>query len=111
MTTELINYLNREVGKLVNLYNQHHDEDKLIWDLGVFLLKLSNTKYYNKYDNRYQLENIMNILCDKTLPIMVRINLAFGAYISWEQLLLGVPRGEKRNLEGCEIYNSKRCKY
>jgi len=86
MTTELINYLNREVGKLVNLYNQHHDEDKLIWDLGVFLLKLSNT-------------------------IMVRINLAFGAYISWEQLLLGVSRGEKRNLEGCEIYNSKRCKY
>jgi hypothetical protein len=86
MTTELINYLNREVGKLVNLYNQHHDEDKLIWDLGVFLLKLSNT-------------------------IMVRINLAFGAYISWEQLLLGIPRGEKRDLEGCEIYNNKRRKY
>jgi len=111
MTTELINYLNNEVGKLVNLYNQHHDEDKLIWDLGVFLLKLSNTKYYDSFNNRYQIQNMMYILCDKTLPIMVRINLSFGAYISWEQLLLGVPRGEKRDLEGCEIYNSKRRKY
>jgi len=108
-TKELINYLNNLINTALASYNQHQHEDTLIRDLCLVGLNLYNTKYFNKYDNLNQPDNIVRILCDKSLPIMVRINLAFGAYISWYQYFSGdVPRGEKRCLDGYEIPNNKR---
>jgi hypothetical protein len=112
-TQSLIHYLNTAVGKALNSYNEHKHEDKLLRDLCLIILNLANTEYIDRddVDNFNQLNNIVRILRDKSLPIMVRINLSFGAFISWYEFLADdIPRGQKRDLDGYEIPNNKRQK-
>jgi hypothetical protein len=112
-TQSLIHYLNTAVGKALNSYNEHKHEEILLRDLAFVVLNLYNSDYLdrNDIDDLNQLNNIIRILSDKSLPIMVRINLAFGAFISnYQHLVDDIPRGQKRDLDGYEIPNNKRQK-